>query len=123
MSKLSVAHRANQLREWDKKIGGWYGRAKGIAAMVGVLIAVSLAWGLSAMLTGSALWIAMLPVGGFVAFCLYHLLDNVVNTRSASELIMDEVQKNIAPLNTSLKVMRWFAGRSWTSVNNATDKN
>ena len=100
-----------RFHKWDRRVGGWVGRAKAMAFAVATLVAIGISWLAVAMLSGLAFWAVFVPVAGIGCYCAFQAWHNFTQERAASALVIEEVRRQVAPVDYSLRAASWVRGR------------
>ena len=98
-------------QEWDQRLGNWVGRAFGALYVVAALLCTGTAGYAATALSGSVQLAVFVPLALLGSFSAFKAWRSFLHRRTASELIFDEVRRQAAPVDYSLRTANWVRER------------
>ena len=99
------------IQEWDQRLGNWVGRAFGALYVVAALLCAGAGGYAATTLSGSVLLAVFVPLALLGSYSGFKAWRNFLHQRTASELIFEEVRRQAAPIDYSLRTANWVRER------------
>ena len=108
-------------QEWDHRVGSWVGRAFGALYVVAALLCAGAGGYAATTLSGSVLLAVFIPLALLGCFSAFKAWRNFLHRRTASELVFEEVRRQAAPVDYSLRTANWVRKRVQRTTSDVSD--